>query len=304
MAAPAPKISRFPRVSLVWVVPAVALAVAVWMLMREWRTRGSEITIEFADGTGVEPRQTKLEYKGVVVGTVREVSLAPDLGHVLVRLQLVRDADAIARNGAQFWIVQPEIGFGGISGLETLLSGAHLGVQLGDGAPATRFRGLDAPPVLEKTEEGRAFLLRTDRLGGIQLHAPVFYRDMKVGEVESARLADDATGVWIRIRVQRAYSNLVQTNTRFWNAGGSPLQISLFGGSAQKKSLQSIITGAIGFATPEESAEIATDGAQFSLANEPDKDWLKWSPKIPINATDQAPEKPQTPKGVPGLIGG
>lgn len=303
MAAPTPKLSRFPRITLVWVVPAVALVVAVWMLMREWRTRGSEITIEFAEGAGVEPRQTKLEYKGVVVGTVKEVSLAPDLGHVLVRLQLVREADAIARDGAQFWIVQPEIGFTGISGLETLLSGAHLSVQLGQGAPATYFRGLDSPPVLEKTEEGRAYLLRTDRLGGLQLHAPVFYRDMKVGEVESARLADDATGVWVRIRVQHAYVNLVQTNTRFWNAGGAPLQISLFGGSPQKKSLQSIITGAIGFATPEESAEVAADGAQFSLANEPDKDWLKWSPKIPIKAQDQTPEKPQPQKVVPGLIG-
>ena len=303
MAAPAPKLSRFPRLPLVWVVPAVALAVAVWMLMREWRTRGSEITIEFADGAGVEPRQTKLEYKGIVVGTVREVNLAPDLGHVLVRLQLVREAEAIAREGAQFWIVQPEIGFGGISGLETLLSGARLGVQLGQGAPAKHFRGLDAPPALEKIEEGRAYLLRTERLGGLQLHAPVFYRDMKVGEVESARLADDATGVWVRIRVQRAYVNLVQTNTRFWNAGGSPLQISLFGGSSQKKSLQSIITGAIGFATPEEAAEVAADGAQFSLANEPDKEWLKWSPHIPINAREQAPEKSQSSKVVPGLIG-
>ncbi len=303
MSTPAPKLSRFPRISLVWVVPAVALAVAAWMLMREWRNRGAEIVIEFADGSGIEPRQTKLEYKGVVVGTVKEVSLAPDLGHVLVRLQLTRDADAIAREGAQFWIVQPEIGFGGISGLETLLTGAHLGVELGDGGRVTQFRGLDAPPALEKVEEGRAYLLRTERLGGLQLHAPVFYRDVKVGEVESARLADDSTGVWVRIRVQRAYANLIQTNTRFWNAGGAPLQISLFGGGSQKKSLQSIITGAIAFATPEESADVAADGAQFMLANEADKEWLKWSPKISINAPEQVPEKPQPSKVVPGLIG-
>ncbi|MEO6994034.1 MAG: MlaD family protein [Lacunisphaera sp.] len=304
MPAPAPKLSRLPRIQLIWVVPIVALIVAAWMLMREWRSHGAEITIEFADGSGVEPRQTKLEYKGVTVGEVQEIGLAKDLKHVVVRLQLRRDADAIAREGAKFWIVQPEIGFGGISGLDTLLSGAHMGVRLGDGAPAKNFRGLDSPPVQENLAEGRAFILRTDRLGGLQVHAPVFYRDVKVGEVESARLTDDSTGVWIRIRVQTAYAALVRTNTRFWNAGGSPLQISLFGGGSQKKSLQSIITGAVAFATPEAAAEAAEDGTQFPLASDMDKDWLKWSPHIPINAPEQTPEKPATPKVLPGLIGG
>src|SRR6185312_13734899 len=122
MSAPAPKLSRFPRISLIWVVP--------------------------------------------IIGLVK------DLKHVVVRLQLRRDAKAIAREGAQFWIVQPEIGFGGISGLDTLLSGAHMGVRLGDGAPTTNFRGLDTPPVQENIEDGRAFILRTDRLGGLQVHAP------------------------------------------------------------------------------------------------------------------------------------
>ena len=71
MTAPAPKLSRFPRGPLIWVVPAVALAVAVWMIVREWSSHGTEITIEFADGAGVDTRQTKLEYKGVVVGEVK-----------------------------------------------------------------------------------------------------------------------------------------------------------------------------------------------------------------------------------------
>ena len=304
MSAPAAKLSRFPRIPLIWVVPIIALGVAVWMLVREWRSHGTEITIEFADGAGLEPRQTKLEYKGVTVGEVQEVGLSKDLAHVVVRLQLVRDDKAIAREGAQFWIVQPEIGFGGISGLDTLLTGAHMGVRLGTGAPATNFRGLDSPPVQENVEDGRAFVLRTDRLGGLQVHAPVFYRDVKVGEVEAVRLADDSTGVWIRIRVQTAYTNLVRTTTHFWNAGGSPLQISLFGGGSQKKSLQSIITGAVAFATPEEVAEPAADGAQFPLANDVDKDWLKWAPRIPINAPEQAPKKPAATKVMPGLIGG
>jgi len=303
MPAPAPKLRRFPGFPLIWVVPVLALGIALWMLAREWRNHGTEITIELADASGLEPGQTMLEYKGVTIGEVTKVGLAEDLGGVVVHVQLTRKAAAIAREGSQFWVVQPEIGFAGVSGLETLLTGAHLEVRPGAGPPATRFRGLDAPPAPENPEEGRAFLLRTDRLGGLQVRAPVFYRDIKVGEVESARLADDATGVVVRIRVQRPYTDLVRTNTRFWNAGGAALQFSLFGGGAQKKSLQSIITGAIGFATPEEPAPTATDGAQFPLAKDPDDEWLKWHPAIPIKALDTTPERSAPAKVVPGLLG-
>jgi paraquat-inducible protein B len=304
MTAPAPKLSRLPRITLIWVVPVVALGIALWMLTREWSNHGTEIMIEFADASGLEPGQTTLEYKGVAIGQVKKVGLAEDLGGVVVHVQLTRKAAAIAREGSQFWVVQPEIGFAGVSGLDTLLTGAHLEVRLGAGPPATRFRGLDAPPAPDNPAEGRAFLLMTDRLGGLQVRAPVFYRDIKVGEVEAARLADDATGVVVRIRVERPYVDLVRANTRFWNAGGAALQFSLFGGSAQKKSLQSIITGAIEFATPEEPAPTAADGAQFPLSKEPDAEWLKWHPAIPIKALDTTPEKPAPAKVMPGLLGG
>ena len=181
MPASAPRLSRFPRIPLIWIVPVVALGVALWMLVREWRSHGTEITIEFADASGLETGQTKLEYKGVAVGEIKGMRLAGDLGGVIVRLQLSRNAADIAREGAQFWIVQPQIGFAGVSGLETLLTGAHLGVRPGHGAPATHFRGLDTPPAPKNTDEGRAFILRTDRLGGLQVGAPVFYREVKVG---------------------------------------------------------------------------------------------------------------------------
>lgn len=299
---PAPKLSRFPRIPLIWIMPVVALAVAAWMLQREWRNHGNEITIEFADGTGLEAGQTKIEYKGVIVGRVQEVTLSENLRGVRVRVQLARDADMIARKGSQFWIVQPEIGFGGISGLETLLKGSRVGVRPGTGEPAELFQGLDAAPAPDRSDEGRAFILQADRLASLREHAPVFYRDIKVGEIEAARLTSDATGVLIRIRVEQAYVDLVRTNTRFWNAGGSPLQISLFGGGAPRKSLQSVITGAIEFATPEESAEVAPDGHRFDLNKESEKEWLKWAPRIPINAPDTTFDPPPRARDVSGVI--
>ncbi len=301
-SAPSPKLARFPRVPLIWIVPILALIIAAWMLVRQWRNHGEEITIEFADGSGLEPGQTKVEYKGVLVGQVNDVTLADDLRRVKVQVQLARDAVGLAREGSQFWIVQPEIGFGGITGLETLLKGSRLGVRPGQGAPATHFQGLESAPAQDRKGEGRAFILQAERLGGLQVNAPVYYRDVKVGEIEAARLAVDATGVLIRIRVEHPYVDLVRTNTRFWNVGGSPLQISLFGGGGPRKSLQTVITGAIEFATPEEAAPLAAEGALFELNKESEKDWLKWRPRIPINAPDTLFESSQGPKAVSDLL--
>ncbi len=300
--APAPRLTRFPRIPLIWIVPVIALGVAAWMLQHEWRNHGAEIVIEFADGAGLEPGQTKLEYKGVVVGRVVDVALAPNLRGVTVRVQLARDADAFARKGAQFWIVEPEIGFGGISGLETLLKGSRLGARPGTGAAATHFQGLENMPAPDRRDQGRAFILQAERLGSLRERAPVFYRDIKVGEVEAAWLAAEATGVLIRIRIETPYVDLVRTTTRFWNAGGSPLQISLFGGGAPRKSIQSAITGAIEFATPEEAAPFAPEGARFELYKELDKEWLKWSPRIPVNAPDNDFDPPPRPKDVSSLM--
>lgn len=290
-----PKVSRSPRLPLVWIVPLLALAVGGWMIFREYRQRGPEIVLEFTAGSGIEPRKTVLEYQGVAVGVVTSVDLKHDLSGVRVTVRLAKNAVALAREGSQFWIVRPEIGLSGIRGLDTLFSGARLTVRPGKGAPATSFVGLDKPPPVENADAGRAFILQADRLGSMNPGAPVFYREVKVGTVETSRLSDDATSVLIRIRINTPYVDLIRTNTRFWNAGGASFRISLLGAELKSTSLESLFTGGIAFATPDGPrglAPVADEGATFLLHSEMDKDWLKWRPEIAIRPPDQAPEPP------------
>jgi paraquat-inducible protein B len=255
----------------------------------ELHNRGPEITIDFADGSGVEAGRTVLEYKGVSAGTVKAVGLKPGLGGVRIRLRLDKSAASLATAGARFWIVHPEISFSGVRGLDTLVTGVRLNVLPGKGPPAERFTGLDKAPAPDVTNQGRTFILQSDRLGSLTTGAPVFYREFKVGQAEASRLSDDSTAVLIRIHLEAPYVDLVRTNSKFWNAGGFSLKVSLFGGAELKDtSLESLITGGIAFATPDSGAlaPAAPDNAQFSLAPEPDSEWLKWSPKIPIKSTE------------------
>jgi paraquat-inducible protein B len=253
----------------------------------ELRRRGPEITIDFADGTGVEAGKTVLEYKGVSAGTVEAVELKPGLSGVTVRLRLTRTAASLASAGAQFWIVHPEIGFSGVRGLETLVTGVRLNVLPGKGPPADRFTGLDQTPVPQVTDRGRTFILQSERLGSLSTGAPVFYREFKVGEVEATRLSDDSTAVLTRIHLDAPYGDLVRTSSKFWNAGGFSFKVSLFGGAVLKDtSLESLVTGGVAFATPDGAplAPAAPDEAHFTLASEPDKTWLTWHPQIPIKS--------------------
>jgi len=289
---PAVKVSRAPRFPLVWVVPLVALAVGGWMIARELKNRGPEIEIEFADGSGVAPGKTQLHYKGVVVGSVTAVTLKPELDGVVVRVRLERSAEGIAREGAMFWIVQPEIGVAGIRGLDTLLTGARLNVRPGVGEPAKRFVGLERMPPPELPKEGRTFILRSSELGSLKTGSGVYYREMRVGTVETTRLADDATAVLVRIHVEGPYANLVRTNTQFWNAGGFEFKAGLLGAELKSTSLQALLSGGVAFVTPDGAlAPVAPEGAEFELVRDAQKEWAKWSPKIPLSAPEVVSEE-------------
>jgi paraquat-inducible protein B len=301
---PAPKISRAPRFSVVWLVPLVALAVGGWMVFRELHNRGPEITIHFPNGSGVEAGKTSLMHKGVVVGTVRDVALEKDLSGVVVKLQLYKEAAAFAHTGAQFWIVRPEVTFSGVRGLETLIAGVQLNGRPGSGPPARDFKGLEHQSPPEDTQLGRAFLLRAAKLGSLTTGAPVYYREVKVGAVETSRLANDAADVMIRIRIYTPYVDLVRTNTQFWNAGGVAFKVSLLGAELKSTSLESLFTGGIGFATPDKDglAPVAADGAEFTLHDELEKEWLKWQPRIPIRPLDSEPAGTPHAPNIPAAL--
>jgi len=299
-----PKVSQTPTIPLVWIVPLIALGIGGWMLVRALAERGPEVTIDFTDGSGVEADRTVLEYKGVAVGTVKAVHLRPDLGGVRVKLQIEKDAAALARGGAKFWIVHPEIGLSGVRGLDTLLTGARLNVRPGDGPPTREFQGLDKTPPPETPPSGRTFMLAGKLLGSLTTGAPVFYREFKVGEVETSRLADDSAGVLIRIHVEAAYCDLVRTNTQFWNSGGFSFKVSLLGATLKDTSLESLISGGVAFATPDTAPlpPPAADGVVFPLAAEAKKEWMEWAPKIPIQSPESISKAPAPPAPLSALM--
>ena len=254
---------------------------------------GPAIFVQFRDGTGLVANQTIVKYRGVRVGGVRSVGLSADTRQVLVRIRLDRSAEALARSGSIFWVVRPEVGAGGLHGLETIVTGPYIQVQPGNGDAKLqkRFVGVEEAPILPATVSGSEFILSTSGIRSLAHGSPVYYRGMEVGSVEYLSLSDNSTTVNVHILVQSKFSALIRANTIFWNAGGIDVDLRLLGISFSAENLKSVVIGGIAFATPDDYGPPATNNTIFALHEKiENKKWLDWSPSIILtNATIAAP---------------
>lgn len=265
-----PVIRRRRGLSLIWLVPLVAAIVGGWLAWRTVSQRGPAITITFDTAEGLEPGKTKVRYRDVDVGTVQEVAVAPDLANVIVTVRMVKDAANYLNQGTRFWVVKPRLGFGGVSGLGTLVSGAYIGMDPGQGDYTTAFRGLEEPPLIRSSSPGRRFSLSADRLGGLGPGSPIYYRGIQVGEVVGYEFTRDWQSLTLPVFIHAPYDSIVRPNTRFWNASGVAVSVGPQGPTVAVESLQSLVTGGVAFETPglgspSDSGATAPEGTSFAL---------------------------------------
>ena len=282
-ALPSAQVSRRHwSAAMIWVVPLVAALVAGYLIYGRFKDRGPEITIQFRDGGGIRIGQTPILYRGVQIGEVTGIGISKDQRRVEVKARLQRSAEPFAREGSVFWVVRPEVGFGSISGLGTVITGPEIQALPGTGEERTEFVGLDtAPAALEL--RGLKVVLRTDRLGSLQRNSPVYYRGVEVGVVQEATLSPDATGVHVHVLIRQRYARLVRANSVFWNVSGVSFSGGLFKGVHFKlESLRSLAAGGINFATPNDSARPVKDGQVFPLHADGRREWMSWAPSIQL----------------------
>jgi paraquat-inducible protein B len=281
MTAPAPSSRRLP---LIWIVPLLSLLIGGYLVYHELQDRGPRITIRFMDATGLVPGQTKVMYKGLPMGLVREIVLLPDHSGVDLKIDLERGAEALARADSRFWIVRPKIGLSGVRAPETLFTGPVVAVAPGAGEARRQFVGLEAAPSETLGEEAVSYVLRTPRRGSLEPGHPVTFRGILVGEVAGVELAPDATGVLVRIAIGRTYAGLVRPESVFWNASGIDVNFSLFrGATIRTGGVDELLAGGIAFATPDAARAPPPEGAEFTLHDTPKDEWLEWSPVIPLD---------------------
>lgn len=268
---PTPIAKKWHGPSLVWLVPIVALAVGAALVIRAVLSTGPVVTIDFLSANGLRPGKTEVRYKEVVVGRVEAVTLSEKRDHVQATVRLDRSVANIAVEDTRFWVVRPRIDTAGVSGIETLFSGAYIGVDAGESLKEKRhFTGLENPPFVLRGEPGRGFVLRTEDLGSLDVGSPIYYRRNRVGRVVGYTLDPLIDELSVQIFVEAPYDKLVNPQTRFWNASGVEVSINSSGLKVDTQTLASVISGGVSFERPQGTQGLppAPDGNRFVLYND------------------------------------
>ncbi|MDR0477487.1 MAG: MlaD family protein [Desulfobulbaceae bacterium] len=256
-----------------------------------------------------------LRYRGVDVGVARSISFGEGAKEIVVKARMKPEMAPLLRAGSRFWLAKPEIGLDGLRGADALLGGYLLFLP-GDGPLSREFVALDGPPQDQATDAaGLTLVLETKQLGSLAAGSPVYFRQVRVGEVTSTRLAKGFNQVFIIIRVEPSYAALIRRGTQFWNVSGIQVKAGLFSGvKIKSESLTSLMKGGIALATPPgaEAGDRAKDGAHFTLHDEMKKEWQCWLDAEDRNSAtpvpgpaDPAPAgRPAPPERVKGLDAG
>lgn len=248
--SPEIKTRRF-SVSLVWIVPIVAVLVGISLVVHSMLQQGPTIVLNFKTGSGLVANKTDVKYRNVVIGQVSDVALSDDQKSVNATIKLAKQAESFTREDSKFWVVRPRIGAGGVSGIDTLLSGDYIGADIGQSdTRAKQFKGLENPPPITYGEPGKRFTLHTQGLGSLDIGSPVYYRKIPVGQVVAYELDADGKGVNIEVFVHAPNDVYVTENTRFWNASGVDLSVGANGFALKTESLSSMLVGGIAFVAP------------------------------------------------------
>lgn len=259
--------SRTERLSIVWIIPLLALLVAIGVAWQSYSKLGRVIEVSFPNGAGIAANTTELRFRDIAVGVVEEVGLSDGLETVVARIRLKKDIDRYIDENAQFWVVRPEVTTRGVTGLDTVLTGVFIEGSW-DNEPGTSqssFMGLSEEPLFRPDRPGLQLALRSSANGNVVENSPILFRGLEVGRVGKATINPRGNFTVAEAIIYEPHTRLITENTRFWDTSGFSVSVGASGASIDFSSLASLVAGGLTFDTFLSGGARANDGALFQV---------------------------------------
>jgi paraquat-inducible protein B len=246
------------------------------------------VLLHIGDASGLTANQTQIRCRGVAIGKIVSYDINP--GTLAVTAYALVDArwKDLMRTDSRIIFVRPEIEIHGLQRIKLggALEGSYLEVLPGTKGQLSReFTVQSYSRETFRPMNGLHITLVAQRAGKLEPGSPILYRGIPVGQIESLTLSDNSTGVEMGAVIESRYAPLIHAHTRFWNASGFDISFGLIKGlKVSSESVDSILTGSIAFATPNnpDMGTPAKRGDSFTVSPEAEPGWYKWQPVIEL----------------------
>ncbi|MET5743195.1 intermembrane transport protein PqiB [Klebsiella pneumoniae] len=246
------KVQKVKNWSPVRIFPIVTALIGAWILFYHYSHQGPEVTLITTNAEGIEGGKTRIKSRSVDVGVVESATLTDDLTHVEIKARLNSGMQKLLHNDSVFWVVKPQVGREGISGLGTLLSGAYIELQPGTkGSVPAQYPLLDSPPLASPDAKGIRILLESSKAGQLSPGDPVLFRGYRVGSVETSTFDTQKRRITYQLFINAPNDRLVTTNVRFWKDSGIAVDLTSAGMRVEMGSLSTLFGGGVSFDIPE-----------------------------------------------------
>lgn len=238
------------------------------------------LNVEWRNARGLKPGGD-VKCRGVVVGSVRAVSLSEDGAKAVVGVMMSPSRKDLVRTNSRFWIVTPRFAglTGGATGLETLVRDSYVEFRSPEplGSPMASggsLLGMERPflddsdaPVPPIRRGDLVMHLLAAENHGLLVSSAVMFRGMQTGDVRDVALSPERDHVVIELRIDRSFRETVTDKTRFWIARPR-LSGALLQGFAVED-VGALLSPFIAYHTPAEGGLPVPDG--YRIAAEPER---------------------------------
>lgn len=246
------KVQKVKNWSPVWIFPIVTALIGAWILFYHYSHQGPVVTLITTNAEGIEGGKTTIKSRSVDVGVVESATLTDDLTHVEITARLNAGMEKLLHGDSVFWVVKPQVGREGISGLGTLLSGAYIELQPGkQGSQPEQYQLLDSPPLAPPDAKGIRVILDSKKAGQLSPGDPVLFRGYRVGSVETSTFDTQKRTISYQLFINAPNDRLVTGNVRFWKDSGIAVDLTSAGMRVEMGSLSTLFGGGVSFDVPE-----------------------------------------------------
>ncbi|WP_354625651.1 MlaD family protein [Psychromonas sp. MME2] len=213
-----------------------------------------EITLRFDNFSAVTVGKTKVRYAEHDLGFVKSLefdknSKDTDEYRWVGKVFLDPEVAPYITESTKFWLDKPIISLDKMDSFNKILEGTYIAIEpgiIGD-KPKSDFTILDTQPINDYSKPGLHLQLLAKNLNSINAEQGVYYKRMKVGNIEGFELAEDNVSFNVHVYIEEKYQHLVNENSVFFEDSGFELTGNLQSFSLKSRPLQALLVGGISF---------------------------------------------------------